>query len=423
MRNKALLAIFVLVVAGPLWEPRPAHADSPAFSDGTRAYASGDYRKALAYFQQARSAGIDGPAIHYNLAVCNYRLRSYPEAESEFRLIAERYPAMRALADYNIGLVLLAEHREAEAREQFDLASKTSADDKITRLADTMLRRMDSSAEPAKRGESWVSLVDVNVGHDDNVALLDDSSLPPGRSSDSAFSELLAVVSGPISRGPGLRFDGSLYAVDYADASDFNQTAARAGGAYRWSAGAWGMEAEIHFSDSMLDGNDFEHRLGAGLTLRRPLSKATVFGLSLMHEEVGSGESQYAFLRGSREQLGVTWDRYGANARLTLAYRYESNDRDSPAVSPTRNGVSLRYRYTMSPDWTADLSLGLRSSTFDNASIPRDEDRYDFSAAVRRRFARTWHVNGTYLWSDNRSDVAAFAYTRQRLSLGVTKDF
>jgi tetratricopeptide (TPR) repeat protein len=430
MRNAAALAIFVLVAVASPGPRGAARADSIAFSNGTKAFASGDYVKALAYFDEAKNAGVGGPAIHYNIGVCSFRLRDYDRAESEFRLVADQYPRMRALAEYNVGLVLHAEGREAEARKQFELARQASTDEKITRLAETMLRRGDAAAGSPSRGAGsadsgakWVSLVDFNVGHDDNVVLLDDSSLPAGQSAGSAFSELLAFVSGPISSESGFRFSGSVYAVDYADTSEFNETAARIGGAYRWSAGEWSMEAEIHFSDSTLDGDAFESRLGAGLTLRRPLTSATALGLSLVHEAVDPGDSRFAFLDGSREQLGVTWDRYGMKGRLTLAYRYESNDRDSAAVSAARNGVSLSYRYAMSPAWTADLSLGVRRSAFDDNSGRSDEDRYDVSAGMRRRFGRSWHMSGAYLWSENRSDVTAFTYTRTRLSLGVTKDF
>lgn len=430
MRNAVALAIFCLVaVASPSALGAPGD-DSAAFSNGMRAFASGDYTRALAYFDEAKSAGADGPAIHYNIGVCTFRLRDYGRAESEFRLVADRYPKMRALAEYNTGLVLRAQGREAEARKQFELARRTSTDEKITQLAEAMLRRSDPaapsddpSAEGADYAATWVGMVDADVGYDDNVVLLDDSSLPAGQSTGSAFTELLAFVTGPVSSEPGFRFIGSVYAVDYADTSEFNQAATRVGGAYRWSAGEWRMEAEIHFSDSTLDGDAFESRLGAGLTLQRPLTPATALRVSLVHEDVDPRASRFAFLDGSREQVRVSWDRYGAKGRLTLAYRYESNDRDSPAVSPTRNGASLSYRYAMGPAWTADLSLGLRRSVFDDKSDPRDEDRYDVSAGIRRRFGRGWHMTGTYQRSDNRSEVAAFTYARNRLSLGITKDF
>jgi hypothetical protein len=430
VRNAVALAIFVLGSLASPWALRSARADSVAFSNGTRAFAAGNYAKALAYFDEAKSAGVDGPAIHYNIGVCTFRLRNYGRAESEFRLVADRYPKMRALAEYNVGLVLRAEGREAAARKQFELARRTSTDEKITRLAEAMLHRsgpaagsVQASARSPDSDTKWVSLVDFNVGYDDNVVLLDDSSLPPGQSSGSAFTEVLALVSGPISSEAGFRFNGSIYAVDYADTRDFNQTAARLGGAYRWNAGEWRLEAEIHFSDSTLDGDSFESRLGAGLTLRRPLTAVTALGLSFLHEDVDPAGSRFAFLDGAREQLGVTWDRYGMKGRLTLAYRHELNDRDSPAVSPARNGVSLSYRYTMSPAWTADVALGLRRSAFDDASARRDEDRYDLSAGIGRRFGRSWQMSGMYQWSENRSDVAAFTYTRTRLSFGVTKDF
>jgi tetratricopeptide (TPR) repeat protein len=423
VRKATTLATLALALLALSFSAAPAQAANEAFAAGSEAFAEGDYLRALAYFEDARDAGVEGPAVHYNIGVCQYRLGNYAQAEAAFRLVADRYPKMRALAEYNLGLALLRQNRDAEARRQFEQVRRTSTDEKITRLAEGMLRRADASRPPSDRAPKWVSLIDFNVGHDDNVALLDDSSLPAGQSTDSAFTELLAVINGPLSTAPGFRFDGSVYAVDYSDVDGFDQTAARLGGAYQWRAGDWRMEAESHFNYTTLDGNAFEQRLGAGVRLRRPLSEATVIGISLVHDEVDAGESQFAFIEGAREQFGLSWDRYGASARLTLAYRYESNDRVSPSVSPSRNGVSIRYRYSMSPAWATDVSLSLRKSAFADLALPRDEDRTELSLGFHRRFSRGWRLNGTYRWSDNRSNVDAFAYTRSRMSLGLTKDF
>lgn len=423
MRNAITLPVLVFIFATLFFSTLPAQAASAVFSAGTKAFTEGDYSKALADFQKARDSGVEGPAVHYNIAVCQYRLGNYPQAAAEFRLIAERYPKMRALAEYNIGLALLHENRRTEARREFERARESSTDEKVTQLAEAMLRRTAPRRELAQNTPKWVSLVDFNAGHDDNVALLDSSSLPAGQSAGSAFTELLAVVSGPLSSGPGLRFNGGIYAVRYPDASAFNQTATRLGGAYQWTAGHWRMQAETHFSESTLDGSAFEHRLGAGIGLKRLLSRTTAIGLSLVRDQISSGSSQFAFVKGSREQLGWSWDRYGKSGRLTLAYRLESNSRASPTVSPTRNGVSIRYRYSMSRTWDSDLSLSLRRSAYSDPTVARNEDRTQLRLGVRRRFSGSWLLIGTFLWSDNRSNVPAFAYTRDRVSVGVTKDF
>ena len=42
------------------------------WQSGQEAFASGRYGDALAYFEAARDDGLSGPAVHYNIAVCEY---------------------------------------------------------------------------------------------------------------------------------------------------------------------------------------------------------------------------------------------------------------------------------------------------------------------------------------------------------------
>ena len=68
------------------------------FAAGVAAFNAQDYERALTLFQAALDAGVEGPAVHYNIAVASYKLGRYRRAEAEFVLIADRYPAMRGLA-------------------------------------------------------------------------------------------------------------------------------------------------------------------------------------------------------------------------------------------------------------------------------------------------------------------------------------
>lgn len=396
---------------------------SAAFAAGTQSFVEKDYSRALANFEEARNAGVEGPAIHYNIGACHYRLGDYARAEVEFRLVADRYPAMRSLAEYNLGLVLLHEQRESEARVLFAQAREHDSGDKVAQLATTILTRLDSPREAAGRLSRWMSFVDVNVGHDDNVALIADSSVPAGQSVDSAFSEAFVAISGPLSPGRGLRFDGNVYAVRYNDAAEFDQTAIHLGGAYHWAMTRWQMEAESHFNRSTLDGDGFEQRLGLGVTLKRSLSPQTLLGMQLVRDEVDGIESQFSYLEGSRALVGLTFEWFRSSGRLTLGYQFESNDRASASASPTRNRIFVRYRYAMSPNWGADVGLSLRDSAYDDLAVTQDEDLTELAFRLTRNFARGLHLNAGYEWSDNRASVDVFTYARSRVSVGMTKSF
>jgi tetratricopeptide (TPR) repeat protein len=291
-RSSLILLICALLLTVPFTASMADDARD-AFTAGQTAFAEDDYLRALAHFQRARQQGLDGPAIHYNIGVCHYRLGEYREAQAAFALIADRYPAMRALAQYNLGLVArrLGDHAQADA--MFRAAFAGASDDKIRQLA--RLQIGEPVAELPSAPSQWFTMIDARVGHDDNVVLVaEDLPITGGYSADSAFTEAFAFVSGPLSAGEGLRFDGTLYTVRYADASFYNQNVLRAGGVYQWRFGRWRAEAGPHLAYSTLDGDGYERRIGAGLRLRRAISDQTTFGVRYVHDEVDNRASPAA---------------------------------------------------------------------------------------------------------------------------------
>jgi tetratricopeptide (TPR) repeat protein len=397
-----------------------AQETSQSFAAGSTAFGEGDYLRALAHFQAARDAGMSGPAVHYNIGVSHYKLGNYREAEAAFRRVATDYPAMRALAQYNLGLALRKQGRESEAQSFFRQARQNSTDETLSRLADAML----TAGEPVvtRRPPTWVSLVDVKLGHDDNVALRDEASLPAGQSVDSAFTELVAVVTGPVSASR-FHVDASAYSVRYGDAGEFDQNALHLRGAYRRTGDRWSMEAGPHFAYSTLDGDGFEKRFGVGLGVKRDLSTNLSVGIRVVHDEIDDGDARFAFVEGSRELLGVTLDRRGESYRLTFGYDLESNDREDPSVSPDRDRLWMRYRHAMNAHWATDIQVSYRSSAYDELEVTRDEDLTDLSLGLVRNLARRWQISMNYRWSENDSNVDAFSYTRNRFGLGLTRTF
>lgn len=419
-----LLAAIALLSLSAVWPAeRTAAQDADAlFLAGSTAFEEGDYLRALAFFQDARDAGIEGPAIHYNIGVCEYRLGDYAGAETAFRTVADEYPAMRALALYNLGLVRVRQDRDADARELFEQARRESNDPKIAQLAEAMLRRTAPAGETV-RSSRWRSVADLGIGYDDNVALLDEASLPAAQSVDSVFTEIFAALSGPMSADAGFRFDASAYAVHYPDASVYDQTALRVGGVYHWTGAGWYLEAGPSLNRSTLDGDGFEQRIGVDLWAWRALSAATSVQIRVSHEDIDSIESQFAYIEGSREQLGVAWERRDGAGGLSLGYDLELNDRADPRVSPTRHRLWTRYRYSPSPEWTADVQLALRVGRYGDLPVAREEDLTDLSLGFVRRFPRGWQLSGRYRWSDNDADVERLTYSRNRLTVGLRKNF
>jgi tetratricopeptide (TPR) repeat protein len=394
-------------------------ADASAlFAEGERAFSAGEYREALQLFEAARDAGSAGAGTYYNIGVCEYRLRDYDAAEATFAALAAAFPALRELAEYNRGLALRADGRVPEARIAFVRASR-SADDKIAALANTQLAelgRPPQSAEP-----SWGGYVSGGLGYDDNVALVDDLLLGIPGSSSSPLAEALGLLT----RNFGvdrLRMDLSGYAVSYADAEQFDQSAIRVALAAERSLGSWTLTVGPTIGRSALDGDGFEEAVGADLRVRRSLGERLYFDARVVYDDIEAGDERFAYLEGSRRQLRVAVTHTGA-ARIRVGYDLESNRRLDPGVSPSRRRWSAAYQKTLSSAWTADTAVTYRDSNYDDASVPREERLLEASFAARRRLRVGWTVSAEYRWFDNDSTVPAFSYDGQRVTVGLARSF
>jgi tetratricopeptide (TPR) repeat protein len=392
---------------------------SAAFAAASSAFADADFRRALANFQSARAAGTPGPAIDYNIGVCHYKLAEYAQAAGEFRELGERYPAMRALAQYNLGLSLSKLGRVQEARLAFEQALG-SDDGKIAQMAALMLERLPGANDRMAAPAAWWGLFDLSAGHDSNVALADEASLPAGVSMASPFTEVFVVGSGPL--GTRWRLDADAYLARYPDAQAFDQNAVRVGAAYEWTWQAWRGTAGPHYGRTTLGDTAFERQLGATLDLQRSW-RGTSVTARLAHDLIAALDAQYSFVEGTRDRIGVTIDRRTAGGRWVLGYEHELNDRVDGSVSPTRDRLWMRYRYALSRDWDLESELSLRSSRYEELSLPRDERLTELALGAVRFLPRHWRTSIRYNWAENDSDSAVFSYTRSRIAVVLDKAF
>jgi tetratricopeptide (TPR) repeat protein len=413
----------LLVLASCLAAVARAQPVADAFAAGTAAFAEQDYLRALEHFEAARNAGTDGPAIHYNIAVCHYRLAQYAEAAEAFEHVAATYPAMRELARYNLGLVRIRQGRDAVARDLFVEVRSDSSDEKLVALAGEALRRLAPARAVEAPRSVWISFLDFGLGYDDNVALLDEASVPATQSVNSAFTEFLGVLTGPRRAAAGFRFDGTVYAVRHDDVPEFDQTALRVGGTYQWSVGSWWLETGPHANYSTLDGDGFEQRVGASFLARRALTDSLRLTLRALHDEVEGADAVFEFLDGSRQQLSASIDQRTGSGRISAGLDIERNDRASGSVSPDRQRLWIGYRYTADPQWHADVRLALRTSDYEDLAMPRTEDLVNLDVGYTRLLNGGWELGGRVRWYDNDTAVAPFDYTRSRLSLSLTKNF
>jgi len=401
-------------------DARPTPAASDHFAEAARAFGRGDFRAALNEFEAARALGNDDAATHYNIAVCRYKLGDYSGAEAEFRMLARRFPAMRALADYNLGLSLMRLGRTTEARASFESA-RVDGDEKVAGLAAAALARLGAASPPSASGNasSWTRLLDLSFGYDDNVALIEETGLPSGQSGASSFAEAFGYFSRYVGRDSDWRLDLTGYLVDYADTPEFNQIAGRVAGIREWRRGRWRVGVGPHYGRTTLDGEGLEGLLGASIDARYSLGSRSSIRVRWLHEEVDDLSPQYDYLAGRHDQSRLTYE----IGRVRLGYERDQNDRTGAGVSSDRDRYLIRLDLPLPLPWYGDIGYDYRSSLYSELAVPRREDRHQLAFSLRRGFGADWQLELRYLYADNDSNDPLYTYQRQRVAAGISKLF
>ena len=415
MTVRLLIAISALLIVGL--------ADADDWADGNAAFERGDYLAALGFFEAARDSGTTGPAVHYNIAVCQYELERYEDASESFAFIAREYPRMAGLAEYNLGLVAQRSGETADAADHFLRAYRLSQDNETIRvLASNQLAGIEPKARPASR---WSGAFGARAGYDDNIVLRDTAVLPSGVSTESPMLDVFASVAGPFSDQPGgWRFEGNVYAIRYFDDDEFDQDEISAGAVYEWRLSDWRVKAGGYSGAGWLGGDSFDRRIGLGVEGYRPVGDNASAVLAYYYDDISEGDDIFEGIDGKRHHLVARYRWYSPDGRrLLLRLRHEDNDRLDKGVSPTRTGVSIDYRYLPESGWGFEAGASYRRSRFSDIAVSRTEKLFSVRGALTRYLVRDWMLMLEYRYSDNDSDDPTFSYDRNALTVGAMRIF
>ena len=413
------LLVLAVLACGSSFAP-PAVADvAQDWQSGQAAFAAGDLESALLYFELARDAGQEGPAVHYNIGVCQFELGRYEESRETFRHIGDTYPKMRGLAEYNMGLAERRLGNEGAARQHFIRAWDLSPDDETLR---SLSAAMVGELEPEETSD-WYGAAALRVGFDDNVALRDSLGLPAGVSAESPMADVFLSLTGTPAALRGLAVDASAYLVAYTDADDFDQSEFRLGGLYAWTPRDWWLETGAHLVYGTLGGSGFEREFALSARAIRDLSDQASIDILLRYDEIDEVDADFAGIAGSRQRLDLRYRRDLASHSFILRVGVETNDRLDPGVSPSRNRLHADYRFHPASGWGLEAGIEYRASDYDDLEIPRNEDLTTITAALTRTVADVWIFALQYQYSDNESSDPEFTYERNLITLGVLRTF
>jgi hypothetical protein len=395
--------------------------DNTTWDAGLAAFGIGEFSTALAQFEMALAEGQSGPAVHYNIGVCQFQMGQYDAAETTFGRISHEYPKMRGLAEYNLGLVAFERDQWRAAQRHFLAAYHLSPEDEDLRiLASTMLRRTESNfGSPS----SWTGTVGANAGYDDNIVLRDEIGVPANLATDSSLMDLFGSVRGPVGASSRLYVDANAYLISYFDNNDFDQSEVTVGVSYYWQQNDWRSRLGANIGYSTFGGDAFDNSRNIDARLTRNLSPASSLRFRYQYTDINAADSINSGIDGSQQRMEIRYRWYQESRRFDATYLFETNDRSDPGISATRNRLRLSYQYSLNSAWTANLGGDFRASRYSDLMQPRTEDLVSLKAGVSRSFRSGWRLLAQYQHASNSSTDDTFSYTRNQISIGMLKIF
>ncbi|PPE75188.1 hypothetical protein C3942_05805 [Solimonas fluminis] len=399
----------------------PARAGAPEdYAAGVKAYRAGETEEALRLFQGAFAAGLATPTLRFNIALCQYRLRRYAEAQEQF-LSLTRDEDFRAAAEYHLGLIAFQQGRSDDALQHLNTAQALDPilEDRVD------LARARITGRPESPTTSWY--LRAMGGYDSNVELVpDDEALGLSPRADG-FSEALGSIE---HRRGAWRYGGSLYQRSYFQLDDSNQLGLQLNASRNFIAGRWAFELGGGGSAVRLGGERLQELAGlqfSGL-YRGSGTWQPRIGLGVDHV---TAPERFDYLEGWRARLELS----AIASRFFASYALEYNDREDEALgdeffsqSPVRHGLYAAWQPTWFAPVETEIVAELRYSRYADEDLYQDgtelrsERREEMLAGLGLylRFPYTLGLRprlGIFA-SSNRSSIEALEYEKLELTGG-----
>jgi hypothetical protein len=339
---------------------------------------------------------------------------------------------MAPVAYYNIGLVELRRARRPQARVWFEKAFNETHDPKLRMLAAHMLQ---GPAKAERSRDRWAGFLYADLGHDDNVTL-ENTSLAQASGKSDVFAELFAAARGVLS---GKRRDGMLlkayaYNLKYNSQSQFDMTVLTAGLYGTRPFGRWDGEAGAYYTHSTLGGGGYLGITGLSLQATHEISPTARLRLRYRYHRDSALNNRYDYLNGNvhdlraegRWLLSKGW-RVRAYYRLVIENRNDLRTTTTFAsFSPTRHTVHVELTLPVAVKWDATGMLEYRRSHYADANVlasgqstRRQDNRWRERVSFTRQLNRQAALRFQYTHSNNRSNIAAYTYSRNVVSAAV----
>ena len=417
-----LLGVLLLFVSAISASRVYASAESD-YELGLQAYKTGSYTDAASYFESAMEQGMESLSLSYNLASSYYKLGRLEEAK-EYFLQLEQTEEMRDIARYHLGLIAVKEKDINLARSYFGLVSAEGRDNKLMKLS---VKHLESLSVKEVR---WRSLVNLNLGYDDNIySASGDSVLDEGDSFYEFYASGDVIISG--GRKDGWLIGAGIYGMDFINSDTNDQYNFLLGLQRPVKISDWETSFNINLSKSTYGGDDFQTIMQFDALGRKSITRRDRIYLRYRGDIIESDNVIYDYLQGWRQRARIEYRNYAARNIKHAYYELELNDRgtlvtstDSYEYSPLRHTIRGVYTQILDENWWLIGDLSYRYSEFDaSATADRTDNQWKLTLSADYRFDRTLKLFARYQYTDNDSSMDRYTYDKSVFKVGVSKLF
>lgn len=407
------------------------------YDDALTAMRAEDYRSAAQLFAKAQMAGLNTAALHYNHGVALYKLGRYAQARTEF-MTAEKAGANVALIHYNLGLTSYRMGQSDEARQWFRRVVTESDNQRLTKMAEQMLVRLDEPVGTTATVPLWSLIADLKLGVDDNVTL-ENSELAQVTSMDDSYLDLYAAaryqLAGDRKRGYWGQLSASSLQYRQYDGYDYSQYDF---GLFKDSVyGLLATRVGLRLSHSEIGTDSYLQKYTLHLQGDHPYSATQRLRISYDISRYNPLDNRYGYLAGLKGTLNLESFWRSDGRRYKLGYELENNSRDDylsgnnfTSYSARRHELSASLTQTIAGDWQLTIGGDYRQSHYNDADViaavvgrRRKDDRWRGNLEAEYRLNRHLDLIAEYHYTNNDSSVSFRRYQRNQYLLGVQGNF
>lgn len=381
------------------------------FSIGKDAFERGDFALALSSFETASQQGMSGPALHFNIGVTAYRLQLCERARTAFLQVATT-ASMASLAHYNLGLTALKCDARA-ARRWFETVATEANDEKLVALAERQLAML-----PTPPPANWIAFASLEVGYDDNAALVANADLFGVSGVADNYLEGQLIASAPLT-GPW-QFDATFGWLKFQELEEFDQLSTLGSAHYQFDTGRWANRATLQLAYSTLDSEGFESKQMLQIESGRSVFNDGNLRFQYRFSAI-DGLHQYEGITGERHEASVRLDTLWNHWQLGIDYKFSRSEHDDESLSADRNQIALSAERQFFTRWTLDVAATYRDGVYVLADDR--EGRFELGVAIGYSLTDDCRLLGRYAYTNSDAEIEALSFERHRGSIALEVTF